>query len=336
MPKRDTMKTETDEQPTPSPGDLQKQAWVWLRLINSGGVKTWEADGFKRWLRTSPAHQAAYREAKQQWSVLKPLAGEVLRTDPEAARRHRTYLQKPTLGRRAFLGAAVSAAAVAGIAIVHPPAGLWPAPDEWSADVRTATGEQRAVTLAQGVVTLNTKTSIRHLPAGDQMAGIDLLGGEAAIDLAGGSTPFLVTAGRGRSMAAAGQFEVRYLDGKACVTCLEGTVQVEHAAGIRTLRARQQTRYDDRSIRSVVEVEPTTVSAWRNGELVFNNTPLIEVIEEINRYRSGQVVLMNDSVRNKPVVGSFFITSLDQALIQLQHTFGLRARHLPAGLFILS
>jgi transmembrane sensor len=332
----DAMKTEADDQDQ-SPEALQKQAWVWLRLINSGDVKTWEADGFKRWLRTSPAHQAAYQEAREQWKVLRPLAGEVLRTDPEVATLRHASPQRLQLGRRAFLGAAVSAAAVAGVAIVHPPGGLWPAPGEWGADVRTATGEQRSVALAAGVVTLNTKTSIRHRPAGGEIpGGIDLLAGEAAIDLRGDRAPFVVTAGRGRSLAEAGRFEVRYLDGIACVTCVEGTVQVEHAVGARTLKTRQQIRYDDNAIGTPIEVLPQIVAAWRNGELVFNNTPLTEVIDEINRYRSGQVVLMNDSVRDRPVVGSFFTASLDQALLQLQHNFGLRARHLPAGLLILT
>ncbi len=331
----DAMKTGADDQARDSE-TLQKQAWVWLRMINAGNVKAWEAEGFKRWLRTSAAHQAAYEEARQRWAVLKPLAGEVLRTHPEASQRHRRNLQKSQPGRRAFLGAAVSAAAVAGVAIAYPPVGLWPAPGEWGADVRTATGEQRALTLAQSVVTLNTKTSIRHRAEGVEANGIDLLSGEAAIDLAGSGTPFLVTAGLGRSMATAGRFEVRYLDGWACVTCIEGAVQVEHPAGSRTLQARQQTRYDDRSINSVDAAEPDTVSAWRKGELVFNDTPLIDVLAEINRYRPGQVVLMNNDVRDKPVVGSFFIASLDRALTQLQHTFDLHARSLPAGLLILS
>ena len=45
---------------------------------------------------------------------------------------------------------------------------------------------------------------------------------------------------------------------------------------------------------------------------------------------------MNDGVRDKPVTGSFYVASLERALTQLQHTFGLQARSLPGGLFILS
>ncbi len=78
------------------------------------------------------------------------------------------------------------------------------------------------------------------------------------------------------------------------------------------------------------------VSAWRKGMLVFRQTPLTDVIEEINRYRRGRVVLMNASLAHQPVSGSFDITLLDVAVAQLQRTFDLSARSLPGGLVVLS
>ncbi len=320
---------------------LQDEARVWLQTLTSGEVKPWDAEGFKRWLYTSPAHQAAFQEVKQRWDALRPGIGEMLRTNPEAARFHEETVSGITRGavrgRRAFLGAAVSAAAVAGIAVIHPPGGLWPAPGEWGADYRTVTGEQRQVVLgARAQVTLNTQTSIRQMTSGDQPTGIDLLTGEAAIDLPGVGEPFTVNAGAGRSQARSGRFEVRYLADKACVTCVEGTVRVEHPAGVRTLQAAQQAIYDTRSISTVANVDPNGVSAWRKGDLVFRDTALIDVLEEINRYRRGHVVLMNDAARTRPVSGRFAIASLDSAVAQLQHTFDLHARSLPAGLLILS
>ncbi|MGT2429764.1 FecR family protein [Cupriavidus basilensis] len=330
------MKTPVDERTAPA-DELQEQAWVWLRLLNSGDVKPWDAEGFQRWLRTSAAHKAAFNEARQRWTLLKPAAGELLRQNPGAAEFHVRTLSRPSPGRRAFLGAAVGAAAVAGAAVLHPPAGLWPSPGEWGADYRTATGEQRAVTLAGRVnVTLNTQTSVRRHSAGGMTTGIDLLAGEAAIDLPPGGRPFSVIAGAGRSVAEAGRFEVRHLADKVCVTCIEGAVRVEHPAGNRVLQARQQTVYDDVAAGGVARIEPASVSAWRNGELVFSQARLIDVLDEINRYRRGRVVLMNAAVRDKPVSGSFFIASLDVALAQLQHIFDLRVRLLPGGLVVLS
>lgn len=291
-----------------------------------------DIQAFKRWRSLSPAHASAFEEAKRQWHAMKPVLGDLLRTDPKLAGRHERLLRGPNPGRRGMLGAAVGAAAVAGIAVVHPPLGLWPSPAEWSADYRTATGEQRAVVLADSVrVTLNTQTSIRRQPV-----GMDLITGEAAIDLPVGGKPFNVIAGAGRSMAAAGRFEVRYLEGKVCVSCLEGAVRVEHPAGRRELQARQQTIYDALAISGIADIEPVDVSAWRTGELVFKQTPLVQVVAEINRYRRGRVVLLADVKSDSAVSGRFRIAILDEALLQIQQSFDLKARSFPGGLLVLS
>ncbi len=107
---------------------LPAQARVWLRLLASGEVKASDAEAFQRWLHTSEAHRAAFHEVKQRWAALRPVSGEYLRTRPAAAAAHERALQGRNFGRRAFLGAAVSAAAVAGVAVVaYPQSGLWPA-----------------------------------------------------------------------------------------------------------------------------------------------------------------------------------------------------------------
>lgn len=110
-----------DDRRPPTPDELERQAWTWLRRLGSGDVTSWDADAFKRWLHTSPAHQSAFSAAKREWALIKPAAREVLHGNPEASRQHVRALQGPNVGRRAFLGAAVSAAAVTGIAVFHPP-----------------------------------------------------------------------------------------------------------------------------------------------------------------------------------------------------------------------
>jgi transmembrane sensor len=332
--------------PNASPDDLREEARIWLHRLTGGAVTPSELQAFKRWQRSSAAHEAAFEEAKRQWKSIGPVLGDILHADPKRAARHDRMMNRrePQLGRRAFLGAAVSAAGVAGVAVLYPPARLWLAPDEWGADYRTATGEQRVVALAdRASVTLNTQTSIRKQMVGDEITGMDLIAGEAAIDLPNVSTrsgkdgkPFSVAAGAGRSSAESGRFEVRYLDGKVCVTCVEGAVKVEHPAGARMLQARQQTVYDANSLSGVAAIEPADISAWRSGELVFNQTPLVQVVDEINRYRPGRVVLMTASKHDRALTGRFRIAVLDEALLQIQHAFALDARSLPGGLVVLS
>lgn len=317
----------------PPPGDaLEREAWAWLRRLNGGDVRAWDVDGFKRWLRTSPAHQAAFGAARQKWALFEPAAGELLRLDPRAAVHHQATVRGPVLQRRAFLGAAASVAVVVGTAAVYRTGWLAPADDQ------TATGEQRRLALAGGTsLTLNTQTRIRRRMAGEDVVGIDLLSGEAAIDLSSsGGRGFAVVAGIGRSEADNGRFEVRHLDGRTCVTCIDGRVRVAHPAGARELRAGQQAVYDGTSLSAIAGVDAARVSAWRQGELVFERTPLAQVVTEINRYRPGRVVLMDAAAGQQPVSGSFDIAMLDLALAQLALSFDLHGRSLPGGLYLLS
>ena len=335
-----TVKPASDNRSNP-PDVLAQEARVWLRRLTSGDVTEWDAQAFKRWKQASSAHQQAFDEAKRQWQAMGPAIGTLLRSNADAAALHdrSMHVAGPAhAGRRMFLRVTAGAAAVAaGVAIVHPPLQLWPSLNEWQADARTATGEQRSLALSEGVnLTLNTQTSVRREMLDGKTSGIDLITGEAAVDLRGGGPAFKVVAGVGRSIASEGQFEVRNLDGKVCVTCVQGAVRVEHPGGAVDLKARQQAVYDGDAIGRVAAVETAGISAWRKGELIFRQTPLEKVIDEINRYRPGRVVLTASAVRQSAVSGRFSIAALDGALLQLQHSFDLDARRLPGGVLVLS
>lgn len=327
------MKTPPPEQGAPHSGDdLEAQAWQWLRLLHSGDAREIDGARFKRWVQSSAAHRRAYLAAKQRWDLLQAPARELLRQHPDAVPAPPRPV--PLYHRRAFLGAAASVAVVATVAAVRPPLGMWPGIQEWGADERTGAGQQRTVAVGDGVeVTLNTRTSIRR-QAGNGPA-VELINGEASVHVGAGQG-VTVLAGSGRSRAHNGRFDVRNLDGKVCVTCVAGAVTVEHPGGTRGLMAGQQVQYEADAIGNTAAVSLEAATAWRSGKLVFDHARLSEVIDEINRYRNGRVLLMNEAAGERPVSGRFEIASLDMALLQLQESFELKARSLPAGLLILS
>lgn len=315
---------------------IEQEARIWLRRLISDKVTQWDVQAFQRWRQHSDAHRAAFDEAKRQWQQMKPAIGLLLRTDAAAAAAHQRTLNRPNINRRAFLGLAASAA-VGGIAVAYAPGGLWPAADEWRADYRTATGEQRTLVLSQQVeVIMNTRTSMRRQESHGRVVGMELLSGEAAVELNHADQAFSLAAGQGRCLSNSGQFNIRYLNDRVGVTCLQGSLQVEHPAGTRTLQANQQMVYNARMLSEEYPADPAGISAWRKGELVFKQTPLYSVLAEIDRYRPGHIVLMASSVRDSPLSGRFTLANLDAALLQIQRSFNLQARSLPGGLLILS
>lgn len=316
---------------------IERQALAWVRRVAAGEMTPADGAALRRWCMADPAHRAAFSLARQRWDQLGHAGDLVVARNP-ASLHFVEPRRAPNWQRRAFLGGAMSAAAAAAaVAVIQPPLGLWPSVEELRADYRTATGEQRRLALAEDVtVELNTRTSIAVRSGAGRVQGIDLISGEAAVDTLNAPRPFAVVAGPGRAFAQSARFEVRVTPAGVCVTCVEGTVQVAHAAGIATLSGKQQLTYDSAALGRIVHVDPTWMPAWRDGYLRFADAPLREVVEEINRYRPGRVVLLDKRVAGRHVTGRFQIRSLDKAIAQMQRSLGLEVRSLPGGIVLLS
>jgi transmembrane sensor len=317
---------------------IERQALAWVRRVAAGDLTHADGAALRHWCQASPAHAAAFADARQRWAQLGEAGALVKARNPAATRFPAAAPRPASWQRRAFLGGALGAtAAASAAALIHPPLGLWPSARELRADYRTATGEQRRLALAGAIdVELNTRTSIAVWQGASAARGIDLIAGEAAVHLLDAAMPFEVAAGAGRTLTRHARFEVKNLGGAVCVTCVEGQVQVAHAAGTAKLAAGQQLRYDDRTLGRIAHVDAARMPAWREGYLRFADAPLREVLDEINRYRPGKVMLLDQQLAGKPVTGRFQIHALDKAIVQMQRSLGLKARSLPGGVVLLS
>lgn len=313
--------------------ELEVQAHAWVRRLASNRVTEADLQALAHWHSQSPKHADAFAQARQQWR-LAGKAGQLVRGYSPLRGRDTVDVSS---GRRAWLGLAMGTSAVAVAVAAYPPWGLWPALDEWNADYATGTGEQREVAIDDEVlVALNTQTRI----AMRQLAGIgkamELLRGEAAVDLRS-SEPFTVLAsgGRAQSSEAGARFEVRKIGDQTCVTCMNGTVSVRVRDQDIALLADQQVFYGTDGLGKVVSTDAGAVSAWRAGILVFRRSPLTEVIAEINRYRPGRIVLLNERKAGELLNGQFRINRLDDALVQISHAFGMTVRQ-AGGIVVLT
>lgn len=314
----------------PTPDGLAREARGLVRDFATGRPTTADTQVILRWRAQSAAHEQAWKAACVEWRKV----GEVARA-LEASQPAPRYPRATRMGRRAFFGAAASAAAACGVvAVVKPPLGLWPSWSEMGADYRTGVGEQRTVALDVNTeLSLNTRTSVALRRDGARPR-VELISGEAALSVHGGRGPCEMLSGNGRIDVSHGEIEVRRLDGgRTSVSCSQGAARVWHPAGNVDLRPDQQLVYDDRAVQRVTPANPAA-AAWRQGVVVFQDLSLAEVVDEINRYRPGRVVLMNGELARHRLSARFSISELDEAITHIEQMYAASVRRVGNVVFI--
>ncbi|WP_454673226.1 FecR family protein [Achromobacter pestifer] len=317
---------------SPSESAIEREAHAWARVLGTGAPTTQDGETFKAWRAQSPAHERAWVRAARAWRELGQAAHAYAARSP-AKMPARPGLSPP--GRRWFLaGSATAFASLATVGIMRPPFGLWPSWAETRADYRTVKGEQRSVALddQQLTVALNTQTSI-NVSLRDAQPRIELISGEAAIQ-ASRRQPCTVLAGAARMQLTAGDIEIRRLhDDRVHVRCNRGNVQVAHAQVALTLEAGQQLSYDADTLDAPAAIAQGE-SDWRAGIVSFHDLPLDRAVAEINRYRPGRVVLMNDALARHRLSARYEVKNLDQAIVQIQQLYGASVRRVGDVVFL--
>jgi transmembrane sensor len=313
----------------PESATLRAEALAWLRRLNSGEATGADMLELEQWRSRTPAHAREFAEVALLWTVL-----------GEAAERAQAIYPARTgiLARRAFLaGGAAVAASVAGTLMIRPPFDLWPSFSEFAADYRTRTGERRQIELAESVsVEMNTRTSIDMRPAANGIEQIELLAGETAIAKRDDSFRELVVfAGGGEAAATQASFNVRKDGQSVSVTCIDGNVRVRCPAGTAAIHDGQQIIYDDQRLGDITTVDPEVVTAWQRGLLIFRRASLAQVIDEVNRYRSGRIVLLDAKLGQRQVVATFRLDRIDDAIDFMSKAMNIAVRPLPGHIVLV-
>lgn len=303
---------------------LLVEAADWLVCLTSGAATEDDISRLANWRTTSPAHEAAFRE----------VAG--VRSYAVVASK----TKKPAMvSRRAMLAGGTSAAlAAVMIGAARPPLGLWPSYAELTADRRTTVGERFAFEPAAGVkVEMNSRTALSLIGDGaDGSQGVSLVTGEAFITASQLDRPFRVEAGRLRASTQGGQFNVQTLSGGVRVACVSGQVNCEGGDQPILLRANEQVTIASNGTTQRAAIEGHKATAWRQGLLIFEGAPLAEVVDQINLYRTGRIVLTNASLGTLPVNAVFHTNRIEDAVPQIEQLLNLRARPIAGGVVLMS
>ncbi|WP_454019744.1 FecR family protein [Azospirillum sp. Marseille-Q6669] len=174
------------------------------------------------------------------------------------------------------------------------------------ADHRTATGVQERVMLADGSqVLMDTGTALATDIVGSERQ-TRLLRGAAFFEVTPDpARPFRVSAGSAVVTVVGTAFAVRYLDDRVTVTVRHGTVDVARPDGLPVrLRAGEEVVVTASGIGAGHPADLSAALGWVDGRLVFEDRPLGEVLEELDRYYPGLIVVP-DSLADRRITGNY-------------------------------
>lgn len=327
---------------------IERAAAAWLARRDGEAWGTADQAALQAWLAAHASHRVAYLRLQAAWTGaarLRTLAGNGSTasvpsrgTWADSPYFTRTAAPKPpgpaTAARPARWRWPLGIAAAAMLLAVGVAAGLgWRAANridrgEWS----TAIGAQQQVRLADGsTVTLGSASEV-HAVLTRHQRNLYLLRGEALFDVAHDpSRPFVVHTGAYRVTALGTRFDVRRDATGLRVVVTRGVVRLQSTHGskraLTDLPAGSVARVDNGivSTRQIPLDQAREFLSWRDGYVVFQQTPLAEAIAEFNRYNVQQIALADPSLGQLRIGGNFRLDNGSAFVHLIQVVFPIRA-----------
>ncbi len=287
-------------------------AAAWRLRVEEDESVTSSAE-FQTWL-AERVNLDAYARVSSTWAVFDDFAAapEIIAIRRDALHRARGASRHWVLSRRQILGTLVASLLVVAMAGI----GTWQYVFG-SVEYVTGIGERRGVTLNDGSrLSLDSNTAVR-VEYSKALRRLVLERGRARFDVAHDvNRPFTVTAGNDTVVAVGTSFNVERLQAKVLVTLLEGRVVVKSSPPAVTranetpspkptsLIAGQELVMKENARPVIRPADLPVVTAWETGRLVFNNEPLCEAVERINRY-TDRPVTVEAEVANLRISGVF-------------------------------
>jgi transmembrane sensor len=192
------------------------------------------------------------------------------------------------------------------------------------ADLRSSTGHWQTHTLADGSqITLGSDSAVNvRFNAGERH--VELVRGDILVDVAkDAQRPFTVDSKQAAIRALGTRFAVRREDGATTLSMLESKVLAQvpqHQAVV--VQAGQRTRITEDGVGPLQAIDAASVQeAWRARQLVVDDLPLAEVLDELARHRPGQLHYDRAQIADIRVAAVLPLDDTDKALQLLIDNF---------------
>lgn len=277
-----------------------QQAVTWFVALQSERGDKRQDARFQRWLDSDPSHPLAYAEAERLWTNFDSLKSAAV---PELA------------AARSAKAQTVPVKSLSILLLFCSVLGAWwldyrVQPQVYATDV----GQQSAFTLTDGSsIRLNAQSRISVRLSWCRRQ-IQLLEGEALFNVAHESVrPFTVYAMGLRVRDIGTRFVLSLRSDRVRVSVLEGEVALKtERAWLEQALTTGQTRELDRSgrLQAVTRGNAEGDAAWAEGRLVFDHTPLTEIMATLERHHALRFIVSDAALGQQTLSGSFEIGDL--------------------------
>jgi transmembrane sensor len=281
---------------------MNQQALDWLVSTNDPDFDRW--DEFTLWLEQDPSHAAAYHRLADAERTVVPLVDQSLRSHPtpqELFPGNGRSVARRASPRRLALALGGAAVAVTAGLLVHMAAPV---------AYHTGPGEKRTIALGTSDrLVLNGGTSVTI--AGLDRRSVELESGEILLMLREqGGAPVAVQAGDLKLVDVGTVFSVARTANRTRVVVAEGEVVADPSGAKLHLPSgsRLQTQDGQRLLRAE-RADPSTVGAWRFGQLAYASEPLANVVEDLSR-ATGIEFRADRSISRRPFTGTLSVSAV--------------------------
>lgn len=305
-------------------------ALEWLVRLNDDEIERSDRDAFQAWLEADPRNREAFRKAEELWDALDRIGSRTRTAKELRSSAIVRSTRRSSGGRRLAALAALMMFAGVGWHLAA-----------WTgafAEHSTLAGQQSRVVFADGSeALLNTSTSI-STEWSSRMRSVVLHRGEAFFSVAeDAARPFVVIADNFEVEALGTQFSVRMLADGADIIVMEHSVAVaSEDTGAEKIDAPGGLHLSGSASVPIAKDEVDRLLAWRNGRVVFEDEPLLHVLNELDRYLPGEILLASPSIEELPVSASFEVENAERALDAIEASLPVSVRRIGSMLFVIT
>lgn len=311
------------------------EAAAWRVHLAEANADT--SEDFEHWLAADPSNEAAWRRVESTWNRFaeNPAAPELIAARRAALGDVRGAGEaRWKRSRRQWMQIAAAFGIVVGGAIWGAQTYLQPRPP---LDLKTAFGERRILSLSDGSrISLDSATDVQ-VRYSDHARQLWLLHGQARFEVAHDtSRPFTVTAA-GRTVIATGtDFDIDLPRQGVVVTLIQGHVKITGGKNIVKLDPGEQLSVSARGAQKLANVNVNRITAWQNGQLVFDNEPLSQIVERISRYSTVPVTVADAKTGALRMSGVFNTGDVAAFVEAVTHYLPVTASQPQYGAIVLS